>query len=74
MRRLLLPLLVLSLVPLAGSADAGCHRDPEGNEECYAVDCMAWEPDPTRPPAADDLLADPVQAVSIWLLPPPCPQ
>lgn len=74
MRRLLLPLLVLSLLPLAGSASAGCYRDPAtGEEECHAVDCLGWDPDPTQPPATDELLADPVHAVSVWLLPPACP-
>ncbi|HEV2889490.1 MAG TPA: hypothetical protein VGX28_03870 [Frankiaceae bacterium] len=74
MRRLLLPLLVLSVVPFAGSASAGCDYDPEGNPECHAVDCLAW--DPTPPPPAE-LVAratsgDPA-SVATWVLPPVCP-
>lgn len=74
MRRLLLPLLVLSVVPFAGSASAGCDYDPEGNPECHAVDCVAWDP---RPPAPGDLAdrltsGDPASAVT-WALPPTCP-
>ena len=66
MRRLLLPLLALSLAPFAAPAVAGC--DPETGE-CHPSDCLAWEP--LR--AVDDVVAgDPANAVT-WLLPPPCP-
>ncbi|HEX8002245.1 MAG TPA: hypothetical protein VF519_06085 [Mycobacteriales bacterium] len=74
MRRLLLPLLVLSVVPFAGSASAGCDYDPEGNPECHAVDCVAWDP---RPPTVEEAAGyvtsgEPARAVT-WLLPPACP-
>jgi hypothetical protein len=69
MRRLLLPLLVLSLMPVV-PASAGC--DPEG--ECHPSDCMVWEP---RLPRHEDVAyalssGDPSYALRP-LLPPPCP-
>lgn len=71
MRRLLVPLLALSLAPLAGTAGAGC--DPETGQ-CQQVDCLAWDP---QPPSWKDAVGyvtsgDPARAVT-WVLPPVCP-
>ena len=65
MRRLLLPLLVLSLAPFA-PAHAAC--DPE-TCECYPTDCVVWQP---RVPKPAEVVADPVRALDA-LLPPTCP-
>lgn len=69
MRRLLPLLLALSLAPFAAPADAGCEYDPEGNPQCYAVDCPPYDP---RKPVPGELVADPVGTVT-RLLPPACP-
>ena len=69
MRRLLLPLLVLSVLPFAGAASADCHE--EGSEGCHPVDCLAWNP--LAVPTVEQLLAEPEPTLRNWLLPPPCP-
>lgn len=69
MRRLLIPLLLLSLAPLA-PASAAC--DPETGE-CYPTDCMPWQP---RPPSLGEIkedLANGEVNVLSRLLPPTCP-
>ena len=74
MRRLLLPLLVVSVVPFAGPASAGCEYDPEGNPQCHPTDCLPYDP---TPPAPKEIVGyvtsgDPARAVT-WAIPPVCP-
>jgi hypothetical protein len=67
MRRLLLPLMVLAVLPFAAAANADCHE----GEGCHPHDCIAWNP--LAVPTVEEILAEPEHTLRNWLVPPTCP-